>query len=210
MRLKYLTVLFAILAFSVAAIACSGGDDNGGQPATTTETPVDGDDGNGNGDDNGDQPAATTETPIDGGDGNGSGNGAGAGNAVLTIGDESWEFDDVFCAFSPEESRNARVSFTLTSFAESSTGARTQLDATIQDPDEQGRYDGENVIKSVSLNDVEDFENPSVAWSSLSLFSNGETDIQVNGKNVTVEAAFDDDRTDEIESVSGTLTATCP
>lgn len=129
---------------------------------------------------------------------------------MLTIGDESWSFDDVFCAFSPEEAGNARVSFFVSSFGKSSTGARTQLDATIQDPAQEGRYDGENVIKTVSLNDVEDFENPSVDWSSISGFGIGDLDFQVDGKNVAVSAAFNDGTTDDIETIPGTLVATCP
>ena len=205
MRFRLLLIPFAALALSVVALACSsGGDDdagdNGDQPAATTEAP--------DGDGDGDQPTATTD--ADDGDGSGSGNGTGAGNALLTIGDESWSFDDIFCAFSPEEAGNARVSFFVSSFGESSTGARTQLDATIQDPAQEGRYDGENVIKTVSLNDVEDFENPSVDWSSISGFSIAELDFQVDGKNVAVSAAFNDGTTDDIETVPGTLIATCP
>ena len=196
MQLKYLTILFAVVALSLATVACSGDDDGG--------------DGG-----NGDQPTATTEATGTGdGNGNGDGNGGGGGDgtATLTIGEESWSFDGVFCAFSPEEAQSERISFTLTSFGESSTGARTQLDASIYDPQAEGRYEGADVIRDVSLDDVEDFENPSVSWSSISgiLAGGAETDFQVDGDNVSVDAAFDDGTTDDIETVPGTLTATCP
>ena len=193
MHIKHPSMLMAAAILATVALACSSGDDD-----SSTD---------------GDQLTATPEASSDGdggGDGNGSGDGAGAGSATLTIGDESWSFDDIFCAFSPEEAGNARVSFFVSSFGESATGARTQLDATIQDPAQEGRYDGENVIKTVSLNDVEDFENPSVDWSSISGFSIAELDFQVDGKNVAVSAAFNDGTTDDIETVPGTLVATCP
>ena len=199
-------LLAMLLVFGALAAACSSDDDadtGDSSPDATATEPAD--DGDGGGSDEGD----AGDGGDDGDDGAG-GFGAGSGRATLTIGDESWTFDGVFCAFSPEESQNERVSFTLTSSGESADGVRIFLDATIQDPDRQGRYDGEDVIKTVSLNDVEDFENPSLDWSSISGFSIAELDFQVSGKNVTVAAAFNDGRTDEIETVPGTLTATCP
>ena len=89
------------------------------------------------------------------------------GSAILIIGDETWMFNDIFCGFTPDETRNSRVSFTLVGFGESTEGRRTQLDATIQGTDNQGRYSGFGVIHSVSLNDIENFENPSVAWEAI-------------------------------------------
>jgi len=190
-----------LLVFGVLIAACSSdGDDGGndGDGADATE-PANGGD--------------ATE-PADDGDGDGGGDGGspGSGNATLTIGDESWSFDDVFCAFSPEESRNDRVSFTLAAFGETAEGVRIQLDATIQDPDEEGRYKGQGVIFSVSLDDVEDFENPSLGWLLLTgFFSEVDPVILVDGKNVTVDTIFDDALTDDvIEEVPGTLRATCP
>jgi len=130
----------------------------------------------------------------------------------LTVGDDSWSFDDVFCAFSPEEARNDRVSFTLAAFGETAEGVRIQLDATIQDPDEEGRYKGQGVIFSVSLDDVEDFENPALGWLLLTgFFSEVDPVILVDGKTVTVDTIFDDALTDDVsEEVPGTLRGTCP
>jgi hypothetical protein len=178
--------------------ACGGGDsgNNGGgaadSPATEAADSPDAEPDN-----------TATAKPADT-------SGSGSGSATLTIGDESWSFDDIFCAFSPDEARNERVSFTLSAFGKTAEGVRIQLDATIQDPSREGRYDGEDVIKSVTLDDAEDFENPSVQWTSISGFGTVELDFQVDGKNVTVDAAFDDGRTDEIETIAGALIATCP
>lgn len=190
-------ILIATLAITLAAtfgFACSddnSSDDNGGgQPEATEQTPDDGVTPNG------------SEEPVSG----------GSGSATLTIGDESWTFTDLFCGFSPEETRNDRVSFTLSAFGESATGARTQLDATIQDTEEQGRYEGDGTIHSVSLNDIEDFDNPSVAWDAVTgIVGGGAFTINVNGKNVSAEAVFDDGRTNDVlEEVAGTLEAVCP
>lgn len=198
LRMAIIPVLAMLLLVGALAAACSSDDDadtGDSDPTATAIEPADDGDADGDGDD----------------DGN-SGGASGSGNATLTIGDESWSFDDIFCAFSPEESRNDRVSFTLSAFGETVEGVRMQLDATIQDPDEQGRYEGEGVIHSVSLDDVEDFENPTVSWTALTgFFSVSDSPIQVDGKNVTAEATFDDGRTDDtIEEVAGNLVATCP
>jgi hypothetical protein len=133
----------------------------------------------------------------------------GGGSATLTVGDQTWTFDNYYCAFGPEQTQNDRVSFSSGAFG-THEGVRTQLDASIQDTDKQGRYEGEGTIQSVTLNDIEDFENPSVALGAESGFL-GSPDfvILVDGDKVMVEASFDDNTTDEIESIPGTLEATC-
>jgi len=211
MPLRAVGVLFFAALSGLILLAACGGDDEEatGTPAATlssgqTQTP------------SGTSAAEETQTPAAtaepaGGAEDGGSAPSGSGSATLTIGAETWTFDDVFCAFSPQESRNDRVSFTLSSFGSSSTGARIQLDATIQDTDEQGRYEGDGTIHSVSLNDVDDFENPSVAWSADSGIVAAGLNIEVDGKSVRAEGAFDDQRTDlELEEVPGTLEATCP
>ena len=198
MRFGVLPIAVMLLLFGVLIAACSSDSDDSGNDGNGADATEPADDGGGD----------ATEPPDDG-DGGGGG---GSGSATLTVGDESWSFDDVFCAFSPEESRNDRVSFTLSAFGETAEGVRTQLDATIQDPDEDGRYEGNGVIFSVSLDDVEDFENPSVGWSLLTgFFSEVDPVILVDGKNVTADTIFDDGLTDDvIEEVPGTLRGTCP
>jgi hypothetical protein len=135
---------------------------------------------------------------------------SGPGTATLAVGEESWSFDAVFCAFSPEEARNARVSFTASVIGEVD-GTRVQLSVDIQDPDEEGRYEGDGVIQSVSINDIEDFEDPSIAYSSTSGFPGmPEWAIEIDGKDITAEPPFDDETTDEMEQTPGTLSIVCP
>ncbi len=76
--------------------------------------------------------------------------------------------------------------------------------------DKQGRYEGEGTIQSVTFNDIEDFENPSVDFGAVSALMGGvDFVIQIDGDKVRVEASFDDGTTDELESIPGTLEATC-
>lgn len=199
MRLRYLLAPIAVLALAFAFTACGGSDD----------------DDNG-GDDGGNQPADTT-APADTGDnsgddgGNDGGNNGGGSAATLTIGNESWEFASVFCAFSTEETQQQNVPFTVSGFTTSSTGARAQMDASIVDLTGLGDMSPENL--TVTLDDVEDFENPSVSWAdnSLEIFGGSTPELNIDGKNVTINAVFDDNLTeDETEAIPGTLVASCP
>jgi hypothetical protein len=65
----------------------------------------------------------------------------------------------------------------------------------------------------VTLDDVEDFQNPSVSWSAntFELFGGSVPELEIDGKNVTINAVFDDGLTeDEMEAIPGTLVANCP
>lgn len=185
----------AVMLIGALAVACSSDSNDDSNDNTPEATEVMDD-------------TEPTNPPSEGGNG-GGGIGAG-GSATLTIGDETWEFDNYYCAFTPEESRNARVSFSSGAFGESATGARTQLDASIQDTNEQGRYEGEGTIHSLSLDDIDDFESPSVSWSAVSgLVGESTAFIQVEGNNVHAETFFDDGTTDALEEIPGTLDAIC-
>jgi len=135
---------------------------------------------------------------------------ASSGSATLTVGDQSWTFDNYYCLSGPDNTGNAAVSFSSGAFGEFD-GGQIQLDASVVDLDEQGRFEGDGVVQSVSINDVEDFENPSVSLNAESgAFGTAEFVIQINGDTVTVTANFDDYTTDaEIETIPGTLEATC-
>lgn len=205
MRLKHLAMLFALIALSLAALACSGDDDdtggNGDQPTATNEAP--------DGDGDGDQPTATTQAN------DGDGDGSGGGSGTLTIGDESWAIGDVRCVFSAEEARNPDFPFNLAGFGESSTGARAQLSADIYDPSGQERHEGDGVSHNITFTDIEDFENSSVSWTSFDdvtgFQGNGTiTVITIDGKNIHGAGDFDDGTTDELEAVPGTMDVTCP
>ena len=123
----------------------------------------------------------------------------GGGHATITIGDETWEFDGVRCAVGPAETGRDDTEFVL-----ASTQDGLHLDATINT--EFGH--------SISLNDIEDFENPSVSYgfTDVSAVVSGEITevIQIDGKDVYAEAGFYDETSDSYEEIPGTLTATCP
>ena len=197
MKRKKATLL-AVIALALAA--CGGSDDGDAttttvadsssattQPADTTET------------------TAAEETPTTAS----AGSTAGPGSATLTVGDVTYEFDNYYCLAGPDNTGNDRVSLSSGSMGRIDE-VRVQLDASIQDPDEEGRMEGEGTIQSISLNDIEDFENPSVALEAVTGFVGGpEWTITYDGSTVTAEALFDDTTTDEIEEIPGTLQATC-
>jgi hypothetical protein len=192
-------VLTLAIGLALTLAACGGASstpaDNGpGVPGAT--------------DDNAEATAAATK-------GSGGGNQpAGAGSATLTIGDETWDFAGFMCAFGHEGTQSAVYSFSSNSFGTHSTGARVQMQANIRDESGQGRYEGDGIVYEISLDDIDDFENPSVSWSSSNseLFpgaGSGEAVVQIDGKHVTAQGKFDDGRTDETEMVPGTLDGTC-
>jgi hypothetical protein len=196
------TFVFSIAATAIVILllaACGGDDDaedltgEGGPSATQNDS------------DAGGQPT------DDGSDQDSPDAPSGGGTATLAIGDETWEFTGYYCAFGPAETQNDRVSFSSGAFGESAEGVRIQLDASIQDTREEGRYDGDGVIHSLTLNDIEDFENPSLGWSALTgILGSGGPFLHLDGQSVTAETVFDDETTDEIEEVPGTFQATCP
>jgi hypothetical protein len=114
----------------------------------------------------------------------------GGGSMTLTVGDQSWTYSPVLCAFGPEEIGQEGAEFVLSS---------------IQDGKQM--YVSIDVFgHSVSLNDVEDFENPSVSLGSFG----GEEFISLDGKSFSGSAEFLDDTTDSFETIPGTFSGTCP
>ena len=115
----------------------------------------------------------------------------GSGSATLTVGGETWQFDSVLCAFGEQQIGQEGAEFVL-----SAIDNGLQLYATI---DSYGH--------SVSLNDIEDFENPSVSLESD--WSTGEF-IELSGKQVRATALFVDYTSDSLAGTEGTLVAVCP
>ena len=58
---------------------------------------------------------------------------------------------------------------------------------------------------SVSLDDIQDFENPKVGLTAF-----GDGFVEVDGKNVRATAEFSDTTGDDFTMVEGTFEATCP
>ena len=187
---RSLIALFATLAL----VAASCGDDGGGDTADTSSA--------GSADvepaDTGDStPAASAEDAAadlaeglvdDLAETQAS---QGGGSATLTVGDQMWTFDSVLCAFGEEMIGQEGAVFNLSSIQDG-----LQMYASI-----------DSFGHSLSLDDIEDFQNPSVSLSSS--FGSDEF-IQLDGKNVTAEIGFIDGTTDDFTETPGTFTATCP
>lgn len=115
---------------------------------------------------------------------------AGGGSMTLTVGDESWTFEPALCAFGPEEIGQEGAEFVLSS---------------IQDGKQM--YVSIGVFgHSVSLHDVEDFENPSISLDSFGY----EEFISLDGKSFSGSAEFTDGTTDSFVTIPGTFSGTCP
>ena len=126
------------------------------------------------------------------------------GSATLTIGDQTWEFDNFLCAFGHEATQSSTFSFTTNSSGEFD-GVRVQMQATIEDQDSAGRYEGAGTVHRIDFDDVSDFENPSLSWAM-----NTPDAISIDGYEVTANGTFDDQLTDGVqEAIPGTLQATC-
>lgn len=125
------------------------------------------------------------------------------GSATLTIGDQVWEFESFVCAFGHDATQSSVYSFSSDSRGEHE-GAAVQMQANIRDESGEGRYDGDGLTHEVYIQDISDFENP-----SISLDLSAPQGIVIDGNTVTAEGLFDDALTPEAEEIPGTLEATC-
>lgn len=114
------------------------------------------------------------------------------GSASLTIGDETWDFDGVLCAIGEEETGQEGAEFVLSAIQDG-----LQLYISI-----------DSFGHTVTLDDIEDFENPSVSWASS--FMNEDEFIMVDGRSVSGETEFMDGTTDSMDTVAGSFEGTCP
>lgn len=136
---------------------------------------------------------------------------SGPGTATLTVGDESYSMAGVACKFTPEEARSETTSFAL-GVSGTVDGKRAQMTAYIEDPEEQGRYEGDGVAYTIEVSD-QDFAEQAFHWRA---HTGGEFGpeatwtIVIDGKRVSAEPEFDDSNTDEREAITGTFEATCP
>jgi len=196
---RYRTPFISMVAvLALVATACSGTDEGATTTADTTagSTSSTGASGAASSD-----TTEATSVPSAG---------SGSGSATLVVGDETYEFDNYYCLQGGANTGNDRVSFSSGAFGEVD-GVRVQLDASIQDTAEGDAMSGEGTIQSVTLNDIEDFANPSVAWDATTGFVQAPTwVIEYDGSTVTANATFDDGRTDDaLEEIPGTLVAIC-
>lgn len=129
------------------------------------------------------------------------------GEATLTVGDQVYTFDNYYCRRGIENTQNDSVPFSSGAFGEVD-GNRAQLDASVHDSSGEDRMEGDGVSSNVTFNDVDDFENPVVDWSSGGPLG-GDVVLEFDGNTVFVETTFDNGLTDDFEEIPGTLEATC-
>jgi len=113
----------------------------------------------------------------------------GGGSATLVVGDQEWTFDSVLCAFGEDQIGQEGAVFVLSSIQDG-----LQMYASI-----------DSFGHNVSLDDIEDFENPSVGLEAF-----GGEFISLDDKSVNAQAEFTDSTSDSFETTPGTFTATCP
>lgn len=113
----------------------------------------------------------------------------GGGTATLVVGDQTWTFDSVLCAFGEEQIGQEGAVFNLSSIQEG-----MQMYASI-----------DGFGDSVSLNDIEDFENPSVDLNAF-----GDDFLVLDGKSVSGETDFIDGTSDDYTPIHGSFEGTCP
>lgn len=119
--------------------------------------------------------------------------------ATLTIGGETWTFEEVaFCADPPEEPPEALVLI-------AHSGDYQLIVRVIDDSGEQ-RLEGDGVYDQI---DFAFNPDPTQGVWMASSQGGGERFITLEDSTVTATASFDDLRTTEVEEIPGTLTAGC-
>lgn len=123
-----------------------------------------------------------------------AGDRAGSGRATVVIGDETWEFDQVTCAFGEEETG---VEGAVVNFSARNGSLSLYLAA-----EADGNY--------IELSDLDDLEN-GVNHTTMGVGAPNPV-IEVVDRSISSEAGFYsyDDTGGEVGPVDGTVTATCP
>lgn len=177
---RHSLVVFVVLA--MVSVACGGGGDDGdagGDAPVVTAPSVE---------DLIEDPEGAVQDLAD--DLEETQQAVGGGSATLTVGDETWTFNSVLCAFGEAEIGQEGAVFVLSSIQDG-----MQFYVSI-----------DSFGHSVSLDDIEDFENPSV---SLATFNAGEF-INLDGKKASGTAGFMDGTTDDFTETEGSFEADCP
>lgn len=194
-------VMAAVLLLAACGGTTSQAEEEGTEAPSTTAAVGAETGGGGSATDTDDGEAPAEEPVSEGAEGGGEQPvlpGSGAGSATLTVGGDTWSFDGALCAFGEEQTGQEGAEFVLSAIQNG-----LQLYASI---DSYGH--------SVSINDIEDFENPSVSWEADQTMGQvtgtSEEFIELDGKLVSAQAPFIDYTGDGTTIVEGTLQAVCP
>lgn len=198
MKRRLFSIILVLLVTGAAACG-SDGDGDGESTATestsgaeSTASPSEGDDDGG-----GDDPAEAVDELVE--DLEQTQASQGGGGARLVVGDQEWVFDSVLCAFGPEEIGQEGAELVVSSIQDG-----LQLYASI---DSFGHL--------VSLDDIENFDDPSVSLSAdqfnNELSGNPTEFIVVDGKDISADTFFADGTADVgAAPTEGSFEASCP
>lgn len=115
----------------------------------------------------------------------------GGGSATLTVGDQTWEFGSVLCAFGEEQIGQEGAEFVLSSLQDG-----LQLYASV---DSFGHL--------VTLDDIENYDDPSVSLQSR---ADGDF-LEISGTQVTAQfPVAESESFDPADVQDATLEASCP
>ncbi len=124
----------------------------------------------------------------------------GGGGATLTANGQTWEFPSVLCAFGEDQTGQEGSIFNLSAIADG-----LQLYVSIDDS---------GASHSLSLDDITDFENPSVSLSvdpfTAAAAGASEDFLTLDGKSVSADVVMIDGITGMPTAEPAQLTATCP
>lgn len=183
-----------IIALLFVVAACGGdgdGSSNGGtEPAAQTDTT-----------EQEDEQATTTQPEEatggeDGGDAGDSGNDS-LGTATVTVGDETWHFDNLYCFYDPDDDEWDLM------LAARDGDIHLAVYRSLPD----GTYGDE-----IEVADLSNLAAPTMSWTTMGWDMEVRFFLNVSGMRVTAEAGFYDN-TDEADPfdppVPGSLDATC-
>lgn len=183
------TALAVLVVGALALAACGGSSSDPDQPTSTTAAVAAdaGDDGEAAADPSEDVEELVeeiTDSLVD------LQESEGGGTATLTVGGETWTFGSVLCAFGEEMIGQEGAVFNLSSIQDG-----LQMYAAI-----------DSFGHSVSLDDIENYSDPSVALEARA----DEGLVVLDGKTVAANGEFIDGTSDSFEGIDGVFEATCP
>lgn len=180
---KPLAAITGLMLASAALAGCSSGSD--AQPAVDASSPVE-------------------STPPSAGPAGDSGSSSGAGSATLVVGGTTYEFDNFVCAFGYENTQSDTYSFSSNSIQEID-GVKVQMQLDVADRSGSDSLTGDAVEQGITVNDIEDFQNPAISIGTSSL------DATFDGDTISAEGTFYDEVADPSlqEELPGTFEATC-
>jgi hypothetical protein len=127
--------------------------------------------------------------------------GGDPGSATLTVGDTTYEFDEYLCAFGYSSTESDIFSFSSNSFG-MVDGVRVQMQLNVLDDSGGDQLTGEGTRPEIDIDDIEDFENPSISIVSVELVAS------FDGDSVTAEGTFRDEVAGA-DGIAGSFEGTC-